>query len=188
MTNADGLIEVMSELLFGAEDDLAFVVLDGASVPGLLKMLAEHEPEFVCLYRGELAPDVAEVAPYLVHLEPETEFTSWVIEEGWGKHWGIFAVTNSDLRTLRHHFRSFLTVYDTDGKPMLFRYYDPRVLRTYLPTCNTGELATIFGPVKGFLVESEDGKAVLRFQTAGDALKHETLVLPGGESGPGQKR
>src|SRR5262249_52847172 len=105
--DAEQLIESVTEFLFTAEDDLAFAVLDGASVPGLLQMLAEQEPEYICLYRGTLAPDVAEVAPYLVRLEPETEFTSWVIGEGWGKHWNIFATSTSDLRTMRHHFRSF---------------------------------------------------------------------------------
>ncbi len=181
--DADQLVEVFGGLLFEAEDDLAFAVLDGASVPGLLPSLAEHEPEYVCLYRGELAPDVAEVAPYLVRLEPETEFTWWLISEGWGKHWGIFASSPSDLRTLRHHFRTFLTVYDSEGKPMLFRYYDPRVLRTYLPTCNGGELATLFGPIQKYLVESEDAKAIIRFQVVDGQLKDKRLPVEASEGG-----
>jgi len=46
---------------------------------------------------------------------------------------------------MRQHFRRFITVHDESGKPLLFRYYDPRVLRTFLPTCNAKELAEIFG-------------------------------------------
>ena len=179
MMNADELIDEFESLLFANEDELGFSILDGASVPGLLPALAEHEPEYVCLYRGELAPDVAEAAPYLVRLDPETEFTRWVVGEGWGKHWGIFAVSLSDLQTLRRHFRGFLTVYDSDARPMLFRYYDPRVLRTYLPTCNSNELDTIFGPVQRYLVESDDARAVKRFQVSNGVLKDETLPLPG---------
>jgi hypothetical protein len=30
---------------------------------------------------------------------------------------------------------------------LLFRYYDPRVLRVYLPSCRPSELETVFGPV-----------------------------------------
>jgi hypothetical protein len=180
--NDDQLVEVLGGLLFEAGDELGFAVLDGASVPTLLQSLAEHEPEYVCLYRGELAPDVAEVAPYLVQLEPETDFTRWVISEGWGKHWGIFGASTSDLRTLRHHFRTFLTVYDSDGRPMLFRYYDPRVLRTYLPTCNSGELTTVFGPVQRYLVESEDAKAVTSFRVVDGLLKDERLPVQSNES------
>jgi Domain of unknown function (DUF4123) len=181
--DVDQLVEVLGGLLFEAEDEFAFAVLDGASAPGLLRSLAEHEPEYVCLYRGELAPDVAEVAPYLVRLEPETEFTWWLISEGWGKHWGIFVSSPADLRTLRHHFRTFLTVYDSDGKPMLFRYYDPRVLRTYLPTCNGGELATLFGPIQKYLVESEDAKAIIRFQVIDGQLTDKRLPVEPIEGG-----
>ncbi len=31
--------------------------------------------------------------------------------------------------------------------PLVFRYYDPRVLRVYLPTCSPAEFARFFGPI-----------------------------------------
>ena len=37
---------------------------------------------------------------------------------------------------LRHHLKGFLRVRGESGQKMMFRYYDPRVLRVYLPTCN----------------------------------------------------
>lgn len=36
---------------------------------------------------------------------------------------------------------------------MLFRFYDPRVLRLYLPTCTSTELEQVFGPVGTFFTE-----------------------------------
>ena len=45
----------------------------------------------MCLYRGELQPDMAEVAPYLVKLDRDAPFTDWVLDRGWGNHWGVFA-------------------------------------------------------------------------------------------------
>ena len=82
----------MSELagvLFGKGDTSIFAVLDGASAPGLVKSLYEHEPEYCCLYRGELEPDIASVAPYLVRLESGEEFVelpkkAWCCHERWG--------------------------------------------------------------------------------------------------------
>ena len=142
-----------------------FAVLDGASVPGLLEKLEQWQPEFVCLYRGELKPDLAEVAPYLVQLEPGTEITEWILSKGWGNHWGIFAIAEADLQAMRQHLRRFLTVYDEKGKPLLFRFYDPRVMRAYLPTCNAEELAAIFGPVTTYVLEDESSKT-LRFRAA----------------------
>jgi DNA-binding PadR family transcriptional regulator len=171
------LAQPLYERLFADEAAHVYAVLDGASVEELLPKLYDLEPEFECLYRGELEPDMAEVAPYLVRLEPETEFADWVLEEGWGRHWGVFAVTDAGLRELHKHFRSFLTVYDPDGKPLLFRYYDPRVLRVYLPTCDAGELRTVFGPVSCYLLEDQEPNTLLRFQLNGDALRREAVKL-----------
>lgn len=162
--------DALREKLYGEEGSAVFAILDGASVPGLLKQLAEQQPEHVCLYRGELEPDMAEVAPYLVKLEHDAPFTEWVLDRGWGNHWGVFADSGADLDTLRRHFRRFLTVHDENGKPLLFRYYDPRVLRTYLPTCNVEELNTMFGPVQAYVVEDEGGAAMLRFRVKNGSL------------------
>lgn len=171
------IVSAVGEQLFSAEEANLFAVLDGASVPGLLDKLYGLSPNFCCLYRGELAPDMAEVAPYLVQLEPGTEFTAWVIAQGWGNHWGIFAASPGDLRAMRRHFRTFLIVYDESGRPLRFRYYDPRVLRTYLPTCNAGELATVFGPVTTYLLEDGDPETLLRFQVAAGAIKRKPIPL-----------
>ena len=142
----------------------AFAVLDGASVPELLGRLDQWQPNFECLYRGQLAPDLAAAAPYLIQLEPEGEFTEWLLSKGWGGHWGVLAASEADLQTLRQHFRRFLTVYDESGKPLLFRYYDPRVLRIYLPSCAPEEVTAFFGPVKSYVMEGEQPDEILRFE------------------------
>src|SRR5215213_6072724 len=103
--------EKLKQILFG-EDIPVYVILDGASVPDLPTRLYEMPLPNVCLYRGELEPDVAEVAPYLVNLVPDATFTDWLLTEGWGKHWGIFAHCLCTLTEMRKHFRSFLTVHD----------------------------------------------------------------------------
>lgn len=169
--------KTIEEHLFAEDGMNVFAVLDGASIPGLLPELDRLKPECECLYRGELKPDIAEVAPYLVRLEPDSEFTAWTIAQGWGKHWGIFAITPADLRAMRRHFRTFLTVHDSNGKPLLFRYYDPRVLRTYLPTCEAQELKTMFGPVVAYLLEAEEPDTMLRFQSEAGSLREQKISL-----------
>jgi hypothetical protein len=67
------------------------------------------------------------------------------------------------LDLLRRHLREFLVVRDPMGNSLMFRYYDPRVLRVYLPTCNRTELSTIFGPVERFWMESADSGILLEF-------------------------
>jgi hypothetical protein len=162
--------EIIARHLFEEEDMNLFCVLDGASIPDLLDRLYNCELEYECLYRGELQPDMAEVAPYLVLLEEDSDMTRWVIEKGWGHHWGVFARSSEGLRSLRRHFRRFLTVHDSNAKPLYFRYYDPRVLRVYLPTCNPGELAELFGPIDRYLMEDEDGRGILSFRNNSGVL------------------
>lgn len=173
----EGIIESVSQYLFSEQDANVFAVLDGASVPGLLDKLYGLSPNFCCLFRGELQPDMAEVAPYLVQLEQGAEFTNWIIGQGWGNHWGIFVATEADFRRMRTHFRSFLIVYDETGRPLRFRYYDPRVLRTYLPTCKTEELAIVFGPVTSYVVEDADPDVLSRFQMASGSVKHKKISI-----------
>jgi hypothetical protein len=142
----------------------SFAVLDGASIPDLMAHLfADVRPEFECLYRGEVQPDVSKVAPYLVRLAPGTPFTDWLLASAWGRHWGIFALAAASLKELRTHFRTFLMVKGPDGKKLYFRFYDPRVLRMYLPTCNAQELNTVFGVTKTFLLEDEGPNVLLEF-------------------------
>ena len=66
--------------------------------------------------------------------------------------------------------------YDPDFQPLYFRYYDPRVLRVYLPTCDADELRTLFGPISRLLCEDEEG-GLLKFWLAGGQLGSERIDL-----------
>jgi hypothetical protein len=54
-------------------------------------------------------------------------------------------------------------VHDPKGQSLVFRYYDPRVLRVYLPTCTREELRTVFGPIECFWTEAESSDTLLEF-------------------------
>jgi hypothetical protein len=68
-------------------------------------------------------------------------------------------------------------VYSPEAKPMYFRYYDPRVLRMYLPTCNAQELQTVFGPVTSYVVEDESPDALLRLSASQGTLQVQKMAL-----------
>ena len=179
---AEGLTpEKLFEGLLTEEGDEVCAMLDGASVPGLLDRLeSDRSLEVECLFRGKLEPDMAEVAPYLVKLELESEFTEWVVGTGWGQHWGSFVTSRRGFRALRNHLRSLTLIYRRDGTPLYFRYYDPRVLRIFLPTCAPAQLKQMFGPVDAFLAESEAGDAASIFRLSGEALSAVQRRLGGG--------
>lgn len=173
--------QLIEQRLFNNSGLNVFAVLDGASIPNLLAELRSKSPPLrcECLYRGALPPDMAEVAPYLVQLEPNAGFTNWLIDVGWGNHWGIFALSELDFQSIRYHFRALTRVYNETGKRFLyFRYYDPRVLRIFLPTCLAPQLIDMFGPVDYFLSEGESPSELLGFMRESGDLVTTRATLP----------
>ena len=139
-----------------------YAVLDGARDPSIHEFVKGSNRPHCCLYAGELPRELVETAPYLVELERDGLFTRDLLERAWGKAWGIFACAEVDLEAMRRHLRRFLIVQDERGKQLLFRFYDPRVMRVYLPTCDPTERAQIFGPVTRYVIEGEDERAIER--------------------------
>lgn len=153
-----------------------WAVLDCARDDRIYPALRTSRLDYLCLYSGRLPRTLESAAPHLVELSPSYSFTSQLIEMGWGKSWGIF-LRIADPSNLRHHLRTFLRVKDESGRILLFRYYDPRVLRSYLPTCRREELATVFGPVERYVVEGEDGDSATTFEFDGMQLHQRHVIF-----------
>lgn len=144
-----------------------YTILDAARNESIHPRVLSCPLPAACLYAGALAPELAAVAPYLIELRRDSPFTQDLLKDGWGDSWGVYLLSTATLEELRRHFRRFLRVKDETGKTMIFRYYDPRVLRSYLPTCNAEELAFIFGPVAMFVIESDQGRPVRYYRDDG---------------------
>jgi hypothetical protein len=142
-----------------------YMVVDGARDERVYRAVYESRLDYECLFTGSIPYELSAAAPYLVNLTKESSFTRWVLEEGWGKGLGIFVWAWANTELLRRHFRRLLQVQDEQGRKLYFRYYDPRVLRTYLPTCTQAERTEFFGPVQQYLLESPDGQ-VLSYEVA----------------------
>ena len=162
----DHLQKAMSYLFRSAEGQApreTYVILDAARDDVIYQELTRSNIDNLCLYIGDKAIELATVAPYLLNLKRDDSFTQWFLTNGWGKSWGIFLQSSASFKELHRHFRKFLMVYDEQGTPLYFRYYDPRVLRVYLPTCNESELKTVFGPVTQFYVEGKEENQLIEF-------------------------
>jgi uncharacterized protein DUF4123 len=139
----------VQEVLLTAVRDIAgqgylYVLADGAcSLEVPRKVVEVGETLAVSLYRGYAEEEFWEVAPYLIRLDPQ--LLDWVLRLP--ENFGVLLVSKADLDTLRRHLRRFLMVQPPGGRPWLFRYYDPRALRAFLPACVVHELQTFFGPV-----------------------------------------
>jgi hypothetical protein len=73
--------------------------------------------------------------------------------------------------------RSRLFVSDVYGETVLFRFYDPRVLRALLPTCTSDQLVELFGPVQKYIVEDEDPSYAIEFSLKNRVLMVERIHL-----------
>lgn len=166
----------LAEQLVTIPDDQLYAVVDGASLGGLLGQLDAHRPLHCCLYSGDLDPELAQTAPYLVQLTRDNLFTAWLIE-AWGHHPGIFIQAPVDFRSLRTHLRSLLMVRNPQGEVLYFRYYDPRVLRVYLPSCTAQELRQVYGPIQRFAMEGEKEQELLWFSVQNSPNVGESIAL-----------
>ncbi|CAN5783610.1 hypothetical protein BH24ACI3_BH24ACI3_02950 [soil metagenome] len=160
----------LRQLLF-PDRTLVYAALDGASIPELRTKLYEMNPPHHCLFRGTLEPDMQEVAPYVAGLQPGSDFVEWLLDESFGKHWGIFIHSRRSLKEMRLHLRKLLTVRNEAGDPMIFRFYDPRVMNQFLPTCTTDELDTFFGNIDAFFAEDKNDHSLAAYRLEGGDLK-----------------
>lgn len=124
-----------------AQPGRLFAVLDAARAERIRVLLRESPARHRSLYDGWQGDALAEGAPYLVDLgPPHPELVRDLVVEGWEAHWGVFlsAPSGRDFDAVRRHLRKFLMV-ELRREKVYFRYYDPRVLRTFVPTCTPAE-------------------------------------------------
>jgi hypothetical protein len=140
-----------------------YALLDASREPSVLKVILESKEEHQSLYEGAQGAQLAHFAPYLVRVPNKSPLIDTLAQQAWSKNWGIFVTSDLPLKELRPHFRRYLNVKLPDGQQVYFRYYDPRVLRLFLPTCFPEEADQFFGPVKHFFMEAEDPKLGLHF-------------------------
>jgi hypothetical protein len=185
-------LQALTALLWPDGDHLkgpqVYWLLDGARDPDIAALVRTGGLEFTCLFSGALHPDLQAAAPYLVHLAAGSPTTNRLLLRGWGKAWGILTVAAPDVTLVqqRLHFKKFLRVRTEDGRELAFRYYDPRVLNIYLPTCTPDEFHTLLGPLTALVAEQPGGGSLRMFGSDGTGMLARELPVEGMASGSGR--
>jgi hypothetical protein len=143
-----------------AEAGPLFAILDAARDRRIFPLLLACEDEHRSLFEGTQGEAMARAAPHLVHLDRGSELLPVLVNEGWGESWGVFLTSPRPLREVRQRLRRSLIVTDEDtGSALYFRFYDPRVLRPFLPACSPRQRSELVGTeITGFLFEGEAGE------------------------------
>jgi hypothetical protein len=154
-----------------------FAVLDAARDIKILALLVHCKEEYQSLYEGPEAAKMANVSPYLVRLVPQSPLLKALVKEGWGKSWGVYLTCALSLPEVRRHLRHFLQVKLPDGEQVYFRYYDPRVMRVFLPTCVAEEVTQFLGPITRYVMEGEKPDQLWEFTTIGRGAQKRVFPL-----------
>lgn len=108
-------------------------------------------------------PRLRPIGPYLAEIRKGGKLIPFLIKVAWDKSWGIFLGTPLSFVEVRKHLRRFLEVSLEGGDKVLFRFYDPRVLRVFVPTCTPEQRRDFFGSIEHILAESGAGPVAVHF-------------------------
>ncbi len=156
--------------MLGRQSDAAtaiYAVLDSAATAAtmdddeILCELNRRGVEKHTLFSGKNAWANDNVAPYLVRLDTQPGIRERILEKGWGNGWGVFFTSDADIKGLLVHFRSFFDLHAENRRKVFFRFYDPVILGDFLPRLNPQEASAFFGPVKRFVIEDPQGRALV---------------------------
>ncbi|HKR11878.1 MAG TPA: DUF4123 domain-containing protein [Pyrinomonadaceae bacterium] len=135
-------------------------LVDGMREKRVLDLVHRSGEEYRSLYRDE---QNKALAPHLVRLPPQSALLKQMIDEGWGRGWGVYLTSNASLVEVREYFRSALMVKMPDGIEMFSRFYEPRFFRGFLENCTADEAQRYFGPIRAYLMEAERPEILLEF-------------------------
>ena len=124
----------------------------------------------MCLYRTEALSKLSRASPWLLPVEHAEKLMAAWRRDGLGQSWGLFVRSSDEQARLRQRLRTFNQAKLPDGRIVVFRWWDPRVFRVYLPTCNAEELGQWFASVEEYVCEAEDGAGFHVYRNAGGVL------------------
>ena len=138
-------------------DAQLYMIVDCAADSRIYPQLMASNRAYRCLFDGEKTPEaLRSVAPYLIKVKANDELVKWCCEEGRHRHWFIlFVGPNLSLRQLGRQFKRLAFIRTPEGTRLFFRYYDPRVLPSFLTSCTVAERDSIFKELHCFIVPTQ---------------------------------
>lgn len=153
-----------------------YILLEVAPIEQKMNSVDGLNSNCSSLYKVSSKEDVESLAPHLFNAKG-SDFIHWYNENSWGKFWGVIINSVATFDELFKHFRRFLTIQDEQGKKLYFRFYDPRVLKIFLPTCDDKQIIEFFGPVESFIVEGDTKVEAIYFSHLNGVLKQEVVPV-----------
>ena len=153
-----------------------YVLIDCAGIDGGESRIPHDAfTELECLFTGDLAIELANVGPYLGRLKSYEPEVKAAVEDMLNGQVAMLVTLQDAMdeqaeitfSQLHRHFRKFNVVYDPSGKPLFFRYYDPRVLLDVMSVLEPEQLNAFFGPVDALVLIDRESQVKRCFRQAG---------------------
>ena len=133
-----------------------YAVVDCAAADWLFPAVS-REPQHEPLFSGALEPELRENAPHLVSLGPEAPLLALLnSDEARQAAAGCVLEAELGMAELRRSLRRKLTAMLPDGRVVMFRFFDPRVLATYLDSLTPDETAPWFNGISDWWLPMPD--------------------------------
>lgn len=116
----------------------SYALLDAALIPNLPELLEMSGLQHRCLFKTEDTPALANVSPWIVSLEGDDRFVQNLFTKSsypshlWGSDGVIFLTSSAKLDDLWRMLRRFTRVSDERGRWYFWRFWDARVLLSFL--------------------------------------------------------
>lgn len=156
MMESNAIVPSISDMLrkSAASSEYLYMLIDTAQDPRIYPALVNSPHTRCCLFSEEqISDDVKAVSPFVVKIKRCDDFVSWCLREGLLRNWMVFfSSPQIHVSELRLHFKRYALAQTPDGKRYFFRYYDPRVLITFIAACDPKERQALFRQCRTFWI------------------------------------
>lgn len=123
-----------------------YAVIDLAAAPDLSKIvMGRLSQDAQPLFAPTLDVDILSVGPWITNVARIPELEPAIDAQYSSAPWGYFVETTVDIVSLRRAFRRYNYVKIPDREaPVLFRYWDPRVMRSFLSVATKEQFTVLF--------------------------------------------
>lgn len=146
-----------------------FAILDATKFGAGASEIEACNMPFRSMFIGKAAKELADIAPYIVQLDPLNRFTRRLFKHDpslpeemtsmhlWHREPGIYVRTRLTMDALWRHFRRFTRVRDERGTWFVLRFYDPNVVLDMAEHLEQSNRRRFFVPDIELIVFRSDG-------------------------------
>ncbi|WP_339437858.1 DUF4123 domain-containing protein [Pseudomonas sp. EA_15y_Pfl1_P104] len=131
----------------------AYLLLDGAQIDNLSERLLYQgeNTKFQSLYQHTAYNKLADIGPILVPVSPSSPLAH-IFALAWSATAGIWLESEAGEDVVFQHLRSLIHARVEGDATVLFRYYDPRIMRLWLTGLEPQARDRLMGPIRLILL------------------------------------